>query len=41
MISINTIDENTNSYDKSCAVDRIAPIKAYLELAAQPDTNIP
>ena len=40
-IRINIIEEKTNSYERSCAVDLIAPINAYLELAAQPDINIP
>jgi len=40
-INIKIIEENTNSYERSCAVDLIAPIKAYLLLAAQPLINIP
>ena len=41
IINIKIIEENTNSYESNWAVDLIAPIKAYLELAAQPLINIP
>jgi hypothetical protein len=41
IINIKIIEENTNSYDNNCAVDLIAPINAYFELAAQPLINIP
>lgn len=35
------MEENTNSYERSWAVDLIAPINAYFELAAHPLINIP
>jgi hypothetical protein len=40
-ININTIEENTNSYESNCAVDLIAPKKANLEFAAHPLIIIP